>query len=152
MTFASKSARLSPPSKAQVLSAVSVGMSRAVSTAGGKGALADRVETSSDTIGRAMSADNVPSFHVLLGTLLIDPTALNEALALVGMQAAPLNASAANDMELVGSLSSTVTEFLHRLADGKRCHVDTAILAELFRRVIPQMQAIVSEHDARVAA
>ncbi|WP_343518115.1 hypothetical protein [Sphingomonas sp.] len=119
----------------------------------GKGVMAERMGLNdAKTIDRAVTASNLPEAHTVFNSLVADISALDEVLKEYGLRAAPRHAVAANDMALAADLSLTVTEFLKRLADGKRCHIDTAVLAELFRRLIPQMQAVVDEHDERVAA
>jgi hypothetical protein len=102
----------------------------------------------SKTITRVTGMQNLPEAHTIFNSLIADPTALDEVLAEYGLRVCPKHRDAANDMELATDLSTTLTEFLRRIADGKRCHVDTAVLAELFRRLIPQMQTIVDERDA----
>ncbi len=141
-----------PAGKSQVSDALASGLSRAVVAAGGKGACADRLEVEPKTLGRWMAGDTMPELHLAAGALAIDKTALNDVLGIYGLTATPKVAEPANDMALVGALSNSVTEFLRLIADGKRCHIDTAVLATLFRPLIPQMQAIVDEHDKRVAA
>lgn len=116
---------------------------------GGQGTFADRIGTDSATVGRVLGCKNLPEAHTIFNSLRADPTALDEILAHYGLRVVPLQTQAANDMELAASLSGALSEFIRRLADGKRCHVDTAVLAALFREVIPQMQAIVGEDDAR---
>lgn len=138
--------RRKPQSKTKLSAAIGAAWGR-VSNALGKGAFADAAEFDEVTISRAMRGPSLPSAEHLLNSLVADPTALNEALALYGLIAAPKNAQAANDMDLVTSLSGSVAEYLKCIADGKRCHVDTAVLAQLFRPLIPQMQAIVDEAD-----
>lgn len=152
MTHRPMSVRKGPVPKSEVSAALAVGLSRAIRNAGGKGTLADSMDASVKTLDRALTGDSVPELHTALNALNADATALDEVLRLYGFRAAPLRADAANDMTLAAELSNTVTEFLKRLSDGKRCHLDTAVLAELFRRLIPQMQAVVDEHDTRVAA
>lgn len=146
------SARRTPPRKSVVQDALAAGLARAAITAGGKGHLVDNMDTSPATLTRALSGTHLPELHTAFSALLTDVTALDEVAALYGVKIAHRTSTAANDMELAGELSGALTEFLTRLADGRRCHVDTAVLAELFRRLIPQMQAIVGEHDARRAA
>jgi hypothetical protein len=110
------------------------------------------MDTSTKTLDRALTGETLPELHTALAATQTDLTALDEVFKLYGFHASLNRVEAANDMELAASMSSTVTEFLKRLSDGKRCHIDTGVLAELFRRLIPQMQALVDEHDARVAA
>jgi DNA-binding phage protein len=152
MASRSMSVRNNLPNKAEVSQALAIGLSRAIRTAGGKGSLADGMDTSTKTLDRALTGETLPELHTALAATQTDLTALDEVFKLYGFHASLNRVEAANDMELAASMSSTVTEFLKRLSDGKRCHIDTGVLAELFRRLIPQMQALVDEHDARVAA
>lgn len=101
------------------------------------------------TVRRGIAGPSLPSAENLLNSLAANPTALDEVLALYGLQATDKTASPANDMDLVASLMGAAAEYLERIRDLKRCHVDTAILAKLFRPLIPQMQAIVDEDNAR---
>lgn len=133
-------------SKQRVGGALSAAWARI--TANRKGEFADRLEISTGTVDNALTGKTVPEFHTGWNALLFDPTALDEVAKLYGVKITPLQRCAANDMQLAGELSGALTEFLTRLADGKRCHVDTAVIAELFRQLIPQMQVIVDEHDA----
>lgn len=103
-------------------------------------------------IQKALAHDTLPSFDVLLNMLDEEPGILTPALAEKGFHLTPTHAEPANDMQLAAGLGHTLAELIERLRDGKRCHVDTAVLASLFRSVIPQMQAIVDEDDARRAA
>lgn len=143
--------RRNPVSKTKLSSAISAAWGR-VSNTMGKGAFADKMEASTKTIDRALTGPSLPDAENLLNSLAADPSALDEVLALYGLQVRLKQAEAANDMDLVASLSTTVAEYLERLRDGKRCHVDTAVLAQLFRPLIPQMQAIVDQDDARKVA
>lgn len=140
-----------PVPKTKLSSAISAAWGR-VSNSLGKGAFADKMDASTKTIDRALTGPSLPDAENLLNSLAADPSALDEVLALYGLQVRIKKAEAANDMDLVASLSGTVAEYLERIRDGKRCHVDTAVLAKLFRPLIPQMQAIVDEHDEQVAA
>ena len=140
-----------PISKTKLSTAIGAAWGR-VANKLGKGSMADRMEVNAKTIDRAMAGPSLPDAENLLNSLIADPSALDEVLKLYGLKVVPNVANAANDMALVTSLSGTVAEYLQRIADGKRCHVDTAVLAELFRPLLPQMQAIVDEHDARRAA
>lgn len=152
MTQCNRSVQKRAPSKSQVSALLPTCIVRATKAAGGKGALADIMDTSTKTLDRALTQESIPEFHTVMAAVLADPAALDEVFALYGIRASLLKAEAANDMSLVAELSTTLSEFLRRLSDGVRCHNDTAVLAELFRHVIPQMQSIVDEHDARVAA
>lgn len=143
--------RRKPHSKTKLSRAVSAGWSRCA-LAMGQGAFADQSDMDAVTVRRALSGPSLPSAENLLNSLAADPTALNEALGLYGLIATPKQSTAANDLELAAGLGHSVAELIDRLRDGKRCHVDTAVLAALFRELIPQMQAVVDEDDARRAA
>lgn len=135
-----------PISKTRLSAALSASWGR-VSNGLSKGVFAERMEVDVVTINRALAGPSLPAAEHLLNSLAADATALQEVLALYGLKAVPITADAANDMDLVTDLSRTVAEYLARIADGKRCHIDTAVLANLFRPIIPQMQAIVDESD-----
>lgn len=140
--------RRKPQSKTKLSGAISAGWSRCALSMG-QGAFADQSDMDPVTVRRGVSGPSLPAAENLFNSLAADPTALNEALSLYGLIATPKQAEAANDMELAAGLGHSVAELIERLRDGKRCHVDTAVLAALFRQLIPQMQAVVDEDDRR---
>lgn len=114
----------------------------------GKDLLARAGDCSIRVIEKWMAEGSLPDLDVMLNLARQAPEVLTPILAEMGWNAlTPTRAEPANDMALVAGMSATVAEFLRLLTDGKRCHVDTAILADLFRTLIPQMQAIVDEDD-----
>lgn len=117
--------RREPQSKARLQQALAAGWSRCTNHMG-LGKFADDADMDSSTVRRAIGGPSLPYTDNLLNSLAADPSALDEVLALYGLEL--------------------------RLRDGKRCHVDTAVLAKLFRPLIPQMQAIVDEDDRRRVA
>ncbi len=135
-----------PVSKSKLSAALGAAWGR-VANSIGRGTLADKAGMDEQTVKRAVSGPSLPAAEHLLNSLVADPTALQEVLALYGVKAVPLVAEPANDMSLATALAQSVAEYLSRLADGKRCHIDTGVLANLFRPLIPQMQAIVDEAD-----
>lgn len=151
MTRCTMSVRNAGVRKSEVSDALAPGIMRAVRAAGGKGSLSDAIDASTKTVDRALTGETVPEFHTLLAVAAVEPTALNEALALVGLIATPLRADPANDMTLLSALTGAGAEVARLLLDGLLCHRDQATLAETFRKVIPMMQAVVDAHDRRVA-
>jgi hypothetical protein len=143
--------RRKPQSKTKLSAAIAAAWGR-VSNSMGRGSFSDASDFNSVTLERALKGPSLPAAENLLNSLAADPTALEEVLDLYGLTATPKRAEAANDLALVTDMSGAVAEFLKRIADGKRCHIDEAILAELFRPIIPQMQAIVDSHDRRRGA
>lgn len=152
MLHSNKVCRAVPLSKESLKSKLATAWGRVWPKMGGQGTFADRAGTDSATVGRVLGCKNLPEAHTIFNSLCADTTALDEVLAHYGLRVTPLVAEAANDMQLAASLSDALGEFIRRLADGKRCHTDTAVLSALFRCIIPQMQAIVAEDDARKAA
>lgn len=152
MLQSNKVCRAVPLSKESLKSKLATAWGRVWPKLGGQGTFADRAGTDSATVGRVLGCKNLPEAHTIFNSLCADPTALDEVFAHYGLRVVPLVAEAANDMQLAASLSDALGEFIRRLADGQRCHVDTSVLAALFRTLIPQMQAIVLEDDARKAA
>lgn len=143
--------RRKPQSRAKLSAAIGAAWGR-VAHKLGKGVFADAADFDTVTLNRALTGPSLPSAEHLLNSLVADPTALSEVLALYGLKASPAVADPANDFELAAQLGHTLAEMIDRMRDGKRCHVDTAVLASLFRQLIPQMQAVVEEDDARRAA
>lgn len=148
MTQCSKSVRKTAPNKTQVSRALATGLLRAIGTAGGKGSLADSMDTSTKTIDRALIGDSIPGIHTALAALLVDPTALDELLRLYGFCLRPLTAEAANDMDTAAKLSFAAGAMIEALADGIRDHRETLAMADIFRPLIQSMGAIISEADA----
>lgn len=138
-------------SKTRLSRALAAAWSRCANTMG-RGTFADAAEFDAVTYDRAIKGPSLPAAENLLNSLAADPTALTEVVALYGLKLSPVLAEPANDFELAAQLGHTLAELIERLRDGKRCHVDTAVLAALFRQLIPQMQAVVDEDDMRRAA
>lgn len=143
--------RRKPQNKTKLSAAISAGWSRCAHKLG-QGKFADEADMDAVTVRRGISGPSLPAAENLLNSLAADPTALDEVLKLYGLRAVQNVSEAANDMELAAGLGHGLSELIDRLRDGKRCHVDTAILAALFRELIPQMQAVVDEADARRVA
>src|SRR5690606_34092622 len=117
-------------------------------SAGRKGAFADNIDVDTKTVNRALTGETVPELHTALNSLADDPTALDELFALYNGSFVPRRcAPGASDMELAAGLGHSLSELIDRLRDGKLCHIDTLALAELFRPLVPQMQAVVAEAD-----
>lgn len=114
----------------------------------GKDKLAKSADVTTRTIEKWMAHGSLPSVDCLLNMSAEDPAILRAVVALGGWNLTPQSANPANDMELAAGLGHGLSELIDRLRDGRRCHIDTVVLAELFRQLIPQMQAIVDEADA----
>lgn len=137
-----------PPTETQYHNALVAGLSRAAMNVG-RGALADKSHRTTRALEKLFSGEvQDTSGKGLLDFTLADPSALDEVLSLYGVTIHSKVSNAANDMELAAGLGHGLSELIDRLRDGKRCHLDTLALAELFRHVIPQLQAIVDEADS----
>lgn len=134
-------------SKTDVSEKLALGWHRVAGSSVRKAALAQVLETDAKTISRAIGGETVPELHTALNSLAHDPTALDEVFALYGGRFAPAEAAAGSDMELASGLGRGLAELIDRLRDGSRDHLDTLALAELFRPLLPQMQAVISEAD-----
>jgi hypothetical protein len=131
--------------KAEVSGALAAGWARV--SAGRKGAFADNLEIDTKTVNRALTGETVPELHTAFNSLADDPTALDELGSLYGISFVVRRTHGAADLELAAGLGHSLSQLIDRLRDGKRCHIDTLALAELFRPLIPQMQAVVAEAD-----
>jgi len=118
----------------------------------GKEALAKAADVEKRTIEKWMAQGSLPAIDCLLNMADESPKVLIGIAAEKGWCLTPAQAQPANDMQLAAELGHGLAELIDRLRDGKRCHIDTAVLAALFRELIPHMQAIVNEDDARRAA
>lgn len=137
-----------PRTKAEVRAKLSEAWGRTSKLIGGKGTMADRMGLDDyRTIDNALCERNLPEAQTIFNSLCADPSALDEVLALYGMRAVPAQSEAANDLHVIAELSGAASEWLNRLVDGVRCHRDTARLAELFRPLVCEMQAIIAEAD-----
>lgn len=135
-------------SKTDLSTALSAGWSR-VRNSMGQGAFADKADLEDVTIRRGIAGPSLPAAENVFNSLAADTTALNEVLSLYGLIATPKVTGEISDMDLITSMSGAVAEYLRRMADGRRCHIDDGALASLFRPIIPQMQAIVDADNAR---
>lgn len=116
----------------------------------GKDALAKACDSSIRVIEKWMAEGSMPDADRMLNMARVAPEVMTPLLAEMGF--APLTksrADAANDFDLIQGLLAAGTEFVARIADGRRCHVDTAVLADLFRPIMPMMQAVVDEDNRR---
>jgi hypothetical protein len=132
--------------KHRVSNLLAAGWARVIAKEG-KGAFADRLECSENTISNALSGKTTPEFHTALNSLAIDITALDEVFAGYGVRLVPLHAEAANDLAMSAGVINAMGELVARLADGERDHNDTLAVAALLRPHIPAISAIVREAD-----
>lgn len=137
----------SPLPKGRVSALLSAGWARAISTMG-KGAFADALEVSDNTIGNALAQRTTPELHTVLNSLTVDPTALDELLASYGFRLCPLHNEAANDLATAAGVIGAMGGLVEALSDGKRDHNETLAIAQLLRPHMPAVHAIIHEADA----
>lgn len=101
------------------------------------------------TVSKAISGEHLPEAHTILNSLLVDPAALFNVLQLYGGCFVPTQAVDSDDMSAVSSMLHAATEYLDRIKDGRRCHVDTAALAKLFIPLVPHMLAIIEQANGQ---
>lgn len=135
-----------PLTKDRAKGLIATGLQRAVARHG-MDEVALAAGSSRRCIEKALAHETLPSIETVANVLLIDGHVLDELLASYGYRIAPILADAANDFAIAASLSRTSGAVIDALADGQRCHQDTLRLAEKFRRLMPQMAAIISEAD-----
>lgn len=97
------------------------------------------------TISKAISGEHLPEAHTILNTLGVDPAGLFHTLSLFGGVFVPCRPMASEDYETIRQMMHAATEYLDRMKDGRRCHVDTAALAKLLVPLVPAMLAIIQE-------
>ncbi len=138
--------QIAPQPKHRVSTLLAAGWARVIARVG-KGAFADRLECSENTISNALAGKTTPELHTALNSLAVDHTALDEVLASYGFRITPLHAEAANDLAMSAGVINAMGELVARLADGERDHNDTLAVAALLRPHIPAISAIVREAD-----
>lgn len=138
--------RKSRQSKAKLSTALGAAWSR-VSNVVGRGKFADELDADQATVNRAISGPSLPSGEHIFNCLYVDPTALNEVLALYGLTAKPLTFEAANDMQTIADLSHLTGSLAEVLRDGVRKPSETCDLADAIRPLILELSAIVAEAD-----
>lgn len=151
---ASKSSALCPISKEQVQASLAQAWSRTIANPefkGNKTAFAGKVGVHPDTISNAL-AGTLPELHNVLNSLIACPNALDEALALYGLQLVPRNGEMTPDMQALHHMSKALAEFIDVLRDGKRSHQETLTLAEEFRPVVAALTAIIHEAEGLKSA
>lgn len=137
----------SPRTKAELKKSVSTAWFR-LQQKHGKGTLADAIGAScTKTVDNCVTGAPLPEAHFIFNALTLDPSALDEILALYGFRAAPLTETAANDMATIAGLSHVAGDWVQRLADGHRCYRDTLALAEAIRPLLTALTKIVVEAD-----
>lgn len=144
--FAGQVRPIRKQSKTRVSGALAAGWARV--SAGRKGAFADNLECDVKTVNRALASETLPELHTALNSLADDLTALDEVFALYGLKVQSRESTVGGDMELAAGLGHGLSELIERLRDGRRCHLDTLALSELFRPLVPHLQSIVDEADA----
>ena len=116
----------------------------------GKDKLAEAADCTPRAVEKWIAEGSCPDLVYLLRMARTAPEVLTPVLADEGWAGlTPSTTAVVDGMALVTGISTAVAEYLKRLADGRRCHIDEAVLAAMFRPLIPQMQAIVSADDAR---
>lgn len=123
------------------------GITKAVSKVG-KDKLAKAADVQIRTVEKWMGQASLPDLDHLLNMADECPLVIEAILSEKGWHLTPNQADPANDMQLAAGLGHSLAEFLDRIRDGRRCHVDTAVLAALFRQLVPQMQAIIDEDES----
>lgn len=105
-----------------------------------------------DTISNALAGTTTPDLTNALNSLIACPNALDEALALYGLQLIPREAQMTPDMQALRFMSKAMANFIDALRDGKRDHRETLELAEQFRPVVAALTAIIHEAEGLKAA
>lgn len=101
------------------------------------------------TVSKAISGEHVPAAHTVLNSLVVDPAALFNTLRLFGGCFVPIAATEPDDMAAISAMLHAATEYLDRMKDGRRCHVDTAALAKLFAPIVPHMLGVIEEANGQ---
>lgn len=136
------------PSEGLFRDALIAGLAR-VAAQVGRGALADRAGRTTRSLDMLFAGETaLPSGKGLVDFLLADETALDEVLALYGVQLCPRDTDKRADMSTVAEMAGVLARFADAISDGVRDHNETVKVAELLRPLLPKLTAIVAEADA----
>lgn len=103
------------------------------------------------TLSKAISGEHLPEAHTILNTLGVDPAGLFHTLSLFGGVFVPCRAISGEDYATIRKMLHAATEYMDRMQDGRRCHVDTAALAKQLVPLVPAMLAIIQEANGEKA-
>lgn len=136
-----------PPGELQYHEALVAGLARSAAAIG-RGNLADKSNRTTRALDKLFSGSSADtSGKGLLDFTLADPTALDEVLALYGLQLAPLDPSCAIDFEIIADAAALTAEHTDAMRDGRRDHRETIRIADKARPVVQRYSAIIAEAD-----
>lgn len=112
----------------------------------GAAALASSMNRSTRQLDNVFSG-STPGPKALFDALDADATALDEVLAAYGFKLEPLETAASADLPTIVALGHANAEWIERLGDGQRCHIDTLAIADRLRPLMPHLNGLLNEAD-----
>lgn len=128
--------------------ALAAALSRLV-LAHGLGTVADQAGCCTKTISNAMGLRALPELHIAANLLLLDPSALDELLALLGFRLVPSDAATTCFPSVLADLAGVTATTAAALADGRVDHLEEARIVAQVRDILPELNAMAARHDAR---
>lgn len=135
------------PSKLDVSSHLAAGWARVMARIG-RGNFTDKMGVDRKVVSRALGQETVPELHTVLASLLVDPTALDEVLALYGFGLHRLPESSGGvDPERLGDVLEFASETSRFARGNPNDHRAKLVLAERARPVVQFAAGLVAEAD-----
>jgi hypothetical protein len=140
-----------PLTKDAAKSAVSLALAR-LTHAHGMGAVADQAGCSARTLAEAKAEHSLPELHTLLNLLPLDPSALDELLAPMGLKVVPVEAGGLDWQGVSANMAGFLAALLDALRDGRVDHRERATLMNQARPMVQELTAAIAQHDRERAA
>lgn len=135
------------PSKLDVSAHLAAGWARVMARIG-RGNFTDKLGVDRKVVNRALGQETVPELHTALASLLVDPTALDEVLALYGFGLHRLpDADGGVDPERLGEVLEFASEASKMQRGNPNDHRAKLVLAQFARPVVQFASGVIAEAD-----
>lgn len=140
-----------PLSKDAAKAALAVSLAR-LSQKHGLGSVADQAGVCVRTIKNAMAHEALPELHSVLNLLPLDPTALDELLAPLGLRIVSIEAADGNWHQMMADIAGTAATLATALTDGRVDHREEAQFLDAARPVVQVLTALLARRDRERSA
>lgn len=142
-----------PITKDRAKAAVGAGLARLV-LAHGSGTVSDHAGCSAKTISEAAGARSLPELHTVANLLLLDPTALDELMAMLGfrMMLIPVDQDDSEYFEMMANAAQLAATLADALRDRRVDHREEQKIEKVLRVILPALNGWMAARDARKTA
>lgn len=140
-----------PLSKDAAKSAVSLALAR-LTHVHGMGAVADQAGCSQRTLAEAKAEHSLPELHTIINLLPLDPSALDELLAPMGLKVVPVESAGLDWHGVNADAAGFVAALANALRDRRVDHREHAALINQARPMVQELAAAIAQYDRERAA